>query len=163
MANESSFDVVSQVNLQEVDNALNQTVKEIIQRYDFKGTKNELRLEKDQVKILAADDFKLKSIIDIFQTKLIKRGVSIKNLDYGKVEDASGGSKRQIIKIKQGIDSEKAKEIVKDIKGLNLKVQAQIMSDQIRISGKSKDELQTVIQFLRGRDYQLDLQFINYR
>ncbi|MGE5583381.1 MAG: YajQ family cyclic di-GMP-binding protein [Bacillota bacterium] len=163
MANESSFDVVSQVNLQEVDNALNQTVKEINQRYDFKGTKNELRLEKDQVKILAADDFKLKSIIDIFQTKLIKRGVSIKNLDYGKVEDASGGSKRQIIKIKQGIDSEKAKEIVKDIKGLNLKVQAQIMSDQIRISGKSKDELQTVIQFLRGRDYQLDLQFINYR
>ena len=163
MAAESSFDVVSKVNMQEVDNAVNQTIKEIEQRYDFKGTKTEVTLEGDEIKILASDDFKLRSVIDILQTKLIKRGVSIKNLDYGKPEDASGSAKRQLIKVKQGIEMEQAKQIVKDIKALGLKVQAQIMNDQVRITGKNKDDLQSVIQFLKNKDYHAELQFVNYR
>lgn len=163
MAADSSFDVVSKVNMQEVDNAVNQTIKEIEQRYDFKGSKTEVSIEGEEIKILTSDDFKLRSVIDILQTKLIKRGVSIKNLDYGKIEDASGGAKRQLIKVKQGIEMEQAKQIVKDIKALNLKVQAQIMSDQVRISGKNKDDLQSVIQFLKNKDYQVELQFVNYR
>jgi len=163
MATDSSFDVVSKVDLQEVDNAVNQTVKEITQRYDFKGTPTEIKLENDEVKVTTGDEFKLRSVLDILQTKLIKRNVSIKNLDYGKLDQASGGHVRQIIKIKQGIDSEKAKQIVKDLKGLGLKVQAQIMSDQVRVSGKNKDDLQKAIQFLREQDYQLELQFVNYR
>jgi cyclic-di-GMP-binding protein len=163
MAAESSFDVVSKVNMQEVDNALNQTIKEIEQRYDFKGSKTEVTIEGVEIKILTSDDLKLRNVIDILQTKLIKRGVSIKNLDYGKVEDASGGAKRQLIKIKQGIEMEQAKQIVKDIKSLDLKVQAQIMSDQVRISGKNKDDLQSAIQFLKNKDYHVELQFVNYR
>ncbi len=163
MASDNSFDVVSKVELQEVDNAVNQTIKEIAQRYDFKGTPTEIKLENNEVRITTGDEFKLQSVQDILQTKLIKRNVSIKNLDYGKIDEASGGQVRQLIKIKQGIDSEKAKQIVKDIKGLNLKVQAQIMSDQVRVSGKNRDDLQKVIQFLREQDYQLDLQFTNYR
>ncbi len=105
----------------------------------------------------------MKSIIDVLQTKLIKRGISIKNLDYGKVEDASGGMVRQVIKIKQGIETELAKKIIKDIKGTKIKVQAQIMDDQIRISGKNRDDLQETIAFIREQDYDIDLQFINYR
>jgi uncharacterized protein YajQ (UPF0234 family) len=163
MAADSSFDVVSKVNMQEVDNAVNQTIKEIEQRYDFKGSKTEISLEDAEIKILTSDDFKLKSVIDVLQTKLIKRGVSIKNLDYSKIEDASGGAKRQLIKVKQGIEMEQAKQIVKDIKALNLKVQAQIMNDQVRVSGKNKDDLQSVIQFLKSKDYKLELQFVNYR
>lgn len=163
MAKDVSFDIVSQVDMQEVDNALNQTRKEIEQRYDFRGSKTELVLDKLELKVTTEDDFKLRSIIDILQTKLIKRGVSIKNLEYGKVESASGGSLRQIVTIKQGIESEKAKQIVKDIKAVGLKVQAQIMEDQIRVSGKNKDDLQSVIQFLKNKDYQLELQYVNYR
>jgi uncharacterized protein YajQ (UPF0234 family) len=163
MAADSSFDVVSKVDMQEVDNAVNQTIKEIEQRYDFKGSKTEISLEGVEIKILTSDDFKLKNVIDVLQTKLIKRGVSIKNLDYCKIEDASGGAKRQLIKVKQGIEMEQAKQIVKDIKALNLKVQAQIMNDQVRVSGKNKDDLQSVIQYLKSKDYKLDLQFVNYR
>jgi uncharacterized protein YajQ (UPF0234 family) len=163
MATEFSFDAVSKVDLQEVTNALNQADKEIGQRYDFKGSKTELTLEGQTIKIVAADDFKLKSVIDILKTKLITRKVPVKNLEYGKVEEASGGSKRQLITIKQGIESETAKKVVKDIKGLNLKVQSQIMGDQVRVSGKNKDDLQAVIRFLREKDYGLELQFINFR
>jgi uncharacterized protein YajQ (UPF0234 family) len=163
MAGESSFDVVSKVDMQEVNNAYNQTMKEIQQRYDFKGSKTELTLSEAELKIVTEDEFHLKSVIDIFQTKLIKRGVPIKNLEYGKVESASGGMVRQLVKIKQGIEMEKAKQMVKDIKGLNLKVQSQIMSDQVRVSGKVKDDLQKVIQFLRENDYGVALQFVNYR
>jgi len=163
MAKDASFDVVSVVNMQEVDNAVNQTAKEINQRYDFKNSKAAISLEKEDIKILADDDFKLKSIIDILQSKLIRRQVSLKNLEYGKVEAASGGMVRQIIKVKQGIAPDKAKEIVKDIKTLKLKVQAQIMEDQVRVSGRSKDDLQRVISFLKGKDYGIELQFTNYR
>lgn len=163
MAKDESFDVVSQVNMQEVDNALNQTNKEIQQRYDFKGSKAEVALEDDQLKIVAEDDFKLKSVIDVLQTKMLRRQVPIRNLEYGKVEEASGGTVRQFVRLKQGIDTDTAKKIVKDIKGLKMKVQAQIMNDQVRVSGKSRDDLQAVIAFLREQDYGLDLQFTNYR
>lgn len=163
MAKDESFDVVSVVEMQEVDNAVNQTMKEILQRFDFKGSKTTLKLEEDEVKIAADDDFKLRSVIDILQTKLIKRHVSIKNLDYGKVETASGGSVRQTVKIKQGIEMDKARLMVKDIKGLQLRVQAQIMGDQVRVSGKNRDDLQVVIKFLKEKDYGVELQFVNYR
>ena len=163
MAKDPSFDVVSVVNMQEVNNALSQTIKEIEQRYDFKNSKTEISIENQVLKVVTEDDFKLKSVLDILQTKLIKRGVSIKNLEYGKIEQASGGSVRQLITVKQGIETEKAKQIVKDIKTTGLKVQAQIMEDQVRVTGKNKDDLQAVIQLLKGKDYQVDLQFINYR
>ncbi len=163
MANEASFDVVSKVNMQEVDNAVNQCIKEINQRFDFKDSKTQIDLNGSEIKILTEDDFKLKSVIDILKTRLIKRAVPIKNLDYSKIESASGGFVRQTITIKQGIASEPAKEIVKDIKGLKVKVQAQIMDDQVRVFGKNKDDLQAVIQLLKTKDYGVELQFVNYR
>ncbi|KJS21500.1 MAG: hypothetical protein VR72_10165 [Clostridiaceae bacterium BRH_c20a] len=165
MAKDESFDVVSEVNMQEVDNAVNQTNKEIKQRFDFKNSKSEVSLEEDkkEIKIIADDDFKLRNVIDILQSKLIRRQVSIKNLEYGKVEEASGGTVRQIIKVQQGIETELAKKIVKDIKNLKIKVQTQIMNDQIRVSGKARDDLQAVIKFLREQEYNIELQFINYR
>lgn len=163
MAKEESFDVVSRVDMQEVDNALNQTNKEIQQRFDFKNSKAAVSLEEESLKIIAEDDFRLKSVIDILQTKLVRRQVPIRNLDYGKIEEASGGMVRQIVGLKQGIEVDTARQIVKDIKGLKLKVQAQIMDDQIRVSGKSRDDLQLVIEFLKKQDYKLELQFTNYR
>lgn len=164
MAKENSFDIVSEVALQEVDNAVNQTVKEISQRYDFKGSKAEVELAKeDEIKIIADDEYKLTSVIDILQSKLIKRGVSLKFLDYGKIEPASGGTVRQLITIKRGIPTEKGKEIVAAIKKLKLKVQAQIQDDQVRVSGKDRDELQKVIQAVKEQDFGLELQFSNYR
>lgn len=159
-----SFDIVSKTEVQEVDNAVNQAIKEIQQRYDFKGSKSEIKWDKkEELVITGDDDNKLKSVVDILQTKLIKRNVSLKSLDYGKVEDASGGLKRQTIKIRQGIPTEKAKEITKLIKDLNLKVQAQIMDEQIRITGKKIDDLQEVIQALKGKDLDISLQFVNMR
>lgn len=163
MAKDESFDVVSKVDMQEVLNAVNQTNKEIQQRYDFKNSKAEVSVEEENLKVLAEDDFKLKSVIDILETKMLRRQVPIKNLEFGKVEQASGGAARQLIKLKQGIETEAAKKIVKDIKGLKVKVQAQIMEGQIRVSGKNRDDLQLVIAFLRDQDYNLELQFSNYR
>jgi len=159
-----SFDIVSKTDVQEVDNAVNQAIKEMQQRYDFKGTKSEIKWEKkEEITVLADDDGKLRSILDILQTKLVKRGVSLKSLDYGKEEDASGGMKRQVIKIRQGIPSEKAKEITRLIKDLKLKVQAQIMEDMIRVTGKKIDDLQEAIQALKGKDLDITLQFVNMR
>ena len=163
MAKAESFDVVSVVNMQEVDNAINQTNKEIKQRYDFKKSKSEVSVEEGQIKIIADDDFKLKSVTDILETKLVGRKVPIRNLEYGKVEEASGGTVRQLVKLKQGIESETSRKMIKDIKGLKLKVQAQIMDDQVRVSGKNRDDLQAVIGLLKEKDYKLALQFINYR
>jgi cyclic-di-GMP-binding protein len=163
MAKDESFDVVSRVNMQEVDNAVNQTNKEIQQRYDFKNSKSAVSLEDGNLKVVADDDFKLRSVIDILQTKLLRRQVPIANLDYGRVEEAGGGTVRQMIGLKQGIDSETARKMMKDIKNLKLKVQAQIMDDQVRVSGKKRDDLQAVIAYLKEQDYQLDLQFTNYR
>jgi len=159
-----SFDIVSKVDEQEVDNAVNQAIKEMSQRYDFKGSKSEIKWEKkEEVIIIADDDYKLKAVIDILQTKLAKRGVSLKSLEYGKVEDASGGLKRQVIKILQGIPQDKAKEISKFIKELKLKVEAQIQGDQLRISGKKIDDLQEAIRSLKEKDLKIALQFVNMR
>ena len=159
-----SFDIVSKVNMQEVDNAVNQAQKEMQQRYDFKGSKSEIKWEKkEEMTILADDDNKLASVIDILQTKFIKRGVSLKALDFGKVEDAAGSMKRQVIKLRMGIPTEKAKEIIKIIKDAKLKVQTQIQDEQVRVTGKKIDDLQEVIQLLKGKDVDIDLQFENMR
>ncbi len=159
-----SFDIVSKTDVQEVDNAVNQAIKEMQQRYDFKGTKSEIKWEKkEEITVLADDDGKLRSVNDILQTKLVKRGVSLKSLDYGKEEDASGGMKRQVIKIRQGIPSDKAKEITKLVKDLKLKVQTQIMDDMIRVTGKKIDDLQESIQALKEKDLGISLQFVNMR
>ena len=158
-----SFDVVFKVDLQEVDNAVNLARKEVDQRFDFKGTHNEIDLEKDSIVILAADDYKLTAVVDILRGKLARRNVSPSCLEFGKKEPASHGAMRQRITLLQGIDKERGKEIVKAIKESKLKVQAQIMEDQVRVSGKKIDDLQDVIQLLKGKDFGIDLQFINMR
>jgi cyclic-di-GMP-binding protein len=162
----SSFDIASTTDLAEVQNACNQTMLEIRQRFDFKGSKSkvELDLKNAQVTIDADDGHKLNSVVDILQSKLIKRKVSIKALDYGKVEPASGDAVRQIITIQQGIPQDKGKEILKFIKSLGVKkVQAQIADDQVRVSGKDKDDLQSVITSLKEKDFGIDMSFTNYR
>jgi len=163
VAKEASFDVVSEVNMQEVDNAVNQAMREIGQRYDFKGSKVSITLEDDEIKILADDEYRLKSAIDVLQGKAVRRGVSLRSLQYGKIEPASGGTVRQVVTVQRGISKEKGKEIVAAIKDMKLKVQAQIMDDQVRVSGKKLDELQMVIQMLKGKDFGVELQFTNYR
>ena len=163
MAAENSFDIVSKIDMSEVTNAVTQSMKEIGQRFDFKGSKSTITQEKDALVIVSDDEFKLKSVIDILQGKLVKRGVPIKNLSYGKVEAALSGTVRQRLTLQQGIPIEKAKEIVKAIKDSKIKVQASIQSDQVRVSGKDRDNLQTVIQLLKGKDFGVELQFENYR
>ncbi|HWP82399.1 MAG TPA: YajQ family cyclic di-GMP-binding protein [Bacteroidota bacterium] len=165
MPQDFSFDIVSEVNMQEVDNALNQARKEIGQRYDFKGSKTSLELHQKEknITVLSDDEFKLKSVLDILQSKLVKRGVPLKAMKYGTVEPAAGGTVRQTITLQAGIDKENAKTIVKLIKDTKLKVQAQIMEDQVRVSGKSKDDLQQVMKLLRDRNLPFAMQFVNYR
>ncbi|HYX20339.1 MAG TPA: YajQ family cyclic di-GMP-binding protein [Thermoanaerobaculia bacterium] len=165
MAQEFSFDVVSKVDLQEVSNAVQQAGKEIGTRFDFRGSKSRIDWnEKDLALTLTSDDeSKLKSVVDILETRLVKRGIAVKALDYGKIEPAAGATVRQVAKVQQGIPTEKAKEIVKAIKDQKLKVQASIQADQVRIAGRSKDDLQTVMALLRGRDFGVPLQFTNYR
>ncbi len=158
-----SFDVVFKVDMQEVDNAVNLARKEIGQRFDFKGTHNEIDLEKEAIVILAADDYKLTAVVDILRGKLARRNVSPTCLEFGKKEPASHGAMRQRITLLQGIDKERGKEIVKVIKESKVKVQAQIMDDQVRVSGKKIDDLQEVIQLLKGQDFGIDLQFVNMR
>ena len=163
MAKDCSFDVVSEVDMQEVDNAVNQAKKEIGTRYDFRGSKAEIILEGDTIKIIGDDEYKLNAIIDVLKGKMVKRNVAIKNLDYGKVEPAAGATVRQIITIKKGITKENAKEVVKAIKNMKIKVQASIQEDQVRVSGKDKDDLQAVIQMLKQLDIPVELQFVNFR
>ncbi len=165
MADTFSFDIVSEVNMQEVDNALNQARKEIVQRYDFKDSKSSIELnQKDKVlTVISDDEFKLKSVIDVLQNKMIKRSVPIKALDYGAVEPAASGTVRQIIKLRVGIDKENAKLLVKMIKDSKLKVQGQIMEDQVRVSGKNKDDLQSVMKLVQNAELKFATQFTNYR
>jgi uncharacterized protein YajQ (UPF0234 family) len=158
-----SFDIVSKVDMQEVDNAINQTIKEIAQRYDFKKSKSEVTLENESIKVLADDDFKLKAVVDILQSKFVKRGISPKALQYGKVESASGGMVRQIITVQQGVSKEKGKEIISVVKESKLKVQGQIQEDQVRVTGKNIDDLQDIIKLLKERDLGIELQFVNFR
>jgi cyclic-di-GMP-binding protein len=160
-----SFDVVSEVNLQELDNAINQTIKEIAQRYDFKNSKTtvEWKAKEKEVVIVADDDYKLGAAKDILQSKLIKRNVPIKNLDYGTVEQASGSMMKQVIKVKQGIDKDSARKITQVIKDAKLKVQAQVMDDQVRVTSKNIDDLQDTIRTLRASALDVELQFTNMR
>ncbi len=158
-----SFDVVSEVNMQEVDNAVNQVIKEVAQRYDFKGSKSTLSLEKDFIKVISDDDYRMKAVLDILMSKAVKRGVDLKNLDTGKTEPAGGQLVKCEVKVIQGIDMEKARKIVAAIKDSKLKVQAQIQDNQVRVSGKKKDDLQEVIQLLRNGDFGIALQFKNFR
>lgn len=165
MADTSSFDIVSKVDMQEVDNAINQAQKEIIQRYDFKGSKTSIELKQKEFEIvlISDDDFKMKAVVDILQTKMVKRNVPLKALTYGTVEAAGGNTVRQVIKLQNGIDKENAKLVTKMIKDSKLKVQTQIMDDQVRVTSKSKDDLQSVMQLLRGADLKFSVQFVNYR
>ncbi|HZG86780.1 YajQ family cyclic di-GMP-binding protein [Paenibacillus sp.] len=163
MASEYSFDIVSKVDMQELQNAVTQAEKEIATRFDFKGSKSSISLEKEALTIVSDDDYKLKSVIDILQSKMVKRGISIKNMDFGKIEPASGGTVRQNVKLKQGIGQEDAKKINILIRDSKLKVKSQIQGDQLRVTGKSKDDLQAVIALLRGADLPLELQFVNFK
>jgi uncharacterized protein YajQ (UPF0234 family) len=160
-----SFDVVSKVDLQEVSNAVQQASKEIATRFDFRGSASKIELSEKELEIVLTsdDEHKMKSVVDILETKLVRRGVAVKAIDYGKIEPAAGGTVRQVAKIQQGIPSEKAKEIVKAIKDRKLKVQSSIQADQVRVSGRVKDELQNAMALLRERDFGLPLQFTNYR
>jgi uncharacterized protein YajQ (UPF0234 family) len=165
MPQEFSFDVVSKVDLQEVLNAVQQAGKEIATRFDFRGSASKIEWnEKELALTLTSDDeHKLKSVVDILETRLAKRGIATRSLDFGKVEPAALATVRQVVKVQQGIPSEKAKEIVRAIKDRKLKVQASIQADQVRVSGKNKDDLQEVQAILRAGDFGLPLQFANYR
>ncbi|HEU4886475.1 MAG TPA: YajQ family cyclic di-GMP-binding protein [Thermoanaerobaculia bacterium] len=163
MAQEFSFDVVSKTDLQEVTNAVQQAQKELAQRFDFKGSKSSIELTGEELVLVSDDEGKLVSLKDILETKLVKRKVSLKALDYGKIEPAAGSTVRQRAKIVQGIEVEKAKAIVKTIKDAKVKVQASIQSDQVRVVGRSKDDLQRAMTLVRETDYGIPLQFTNYR
>jgi uncharacterized protein YajQ (UPF0234 family) len=163
MAKENSFDIVSKTDYAEIDNALNQTTKEVAQRFDFKGSQATVELADKDLIMSAEDETRLKNMNDILQSKFIKRGISLKALDYQKIEPAAGGTVRQTVKIQQGIPIEKAKEIVKYIKDAKLKVQASIQGETVRVSGKDRDTLQEVIAALKKQDFGIDMQFDNYR
>jgi cyclic-di-GMP-binding protein len=163
MAQQNSFDIVSQVDLSEVNNALNQTVKEVRQRFDFKGSHANVVLEKGELVLSAEDETKLRNMNDILQQKLVRRSVPLKALSYGTIEPAAGGTVRQRAKIQEGIPQEKAKEVVKFIKDSKVKVQASIQGDVVRVSGKDRDTLQDVIARLKDKDFGIHMQFTNYR
>jgi cyclic-di-GMP-binding protein len=165
MAEEHSFDIVSKVDLQEVLNAVQQAMKEIGQRFDFRGSKSSIELNKEEheIALISDDESKLKSVVDILQTKLVKRGISLKALNYGKIEPAAGNTVKQIITLQQGIPVEKAKEIVKIIKDTKMKVQGEIQKDQVRVKGKKIDDLQSLMTIIREKDFGIHIEFINYR
>ncbi|QHT60761.1 YajQ family cyclic di-GMP-binding protein [Paenibacillus lycopersici] len=160
---EHSFDIVSKVDMQELSNAITQAEREIDTRFDFKGTKTSFTLEKADLVVVSDDEYKLKSVIDILQSKMLKRGVPIKNMEFGKVEAASMGTVRQKVKLKQGIEQDSSKKINVLIRDSKIKVKSQIQGDSIRVTGKSLDDLQAVIALLRGADLQIDLQFNNFK
>ena len=163
MAQEFSFDIVSKTDLQEVANAVQQARKEIQTRFDFKGSKSEIELSGEEINLVSDDAQKLKSVRDILEDKMVKRKVSLKALDYQKVDDAAMTNVKQKVKIVQGIESDKAKAIVKAIKDAKIKVQASIQGDQVRVAGKNKDDLQRAIELVKAKDFGLPLQFTNYR
>lgn len=165
MATDNSFDVVSKLEMPEVINAISQALKEIIGRYDLKDSKSSIELNEKDLKIILAsdDDYKIKAVNDILQTKMLKRGVPIRNLEYGTITPAAGSTVRQEIKLKQGLATEKAKEVVKVIKDSKLKVTPSIMGDYVRVASKDRDLLQQTMALLRGSDFEVDLQFTNFR
>ena len=165
MAEQFSFDVVSEVNMQEMKNVVDQATKEIKQRFDFKDSKTEITLKEKEkeLSLVSDDEYKLNAVNDIIKTKCVKRGVSLKAFTYGTVESALSGTVRQVAKIQSGIAADKAKEVTKAIKESKLKVQAQIQGEQVRVLSKSKDDLQAAMAFLKSKDFGIDLQFTNYR
>jgi uncharacterized protein YajQ (UPF0234 family) len=163
MAAENSFDIVCKIDMQEVTNALDQTRRELDTRYDLKGTKHEIKLDKTDIVVETADDMKLKAIVDIMQSKMHKRGVPLKALSFGDPQEAGGGRVRQKIALQQGIPIDKAREIVRLIKDSKVKVQASIQEDQVRVAGKNRDDLQAIIALVKGKDLGIALQFTNYR
>jgi uncharacterized protein YajQ (UPF0234 family) len=163
MAKENSFDIVSKTDYAEVTNAVHQTTKEVSQRFDFKGSAATVEIVGKDLVLSAEDDTRLRNMNDVLQTKLVKRGISLKALDYQKIEPAAGGTVRQTVKIQQGIPIEKAKEIVRYIKDAKLKVQASIQGESVRVSGKDRDTLQETIAMLKSHDFGIDMSFDNYR
>ncbi len=163
MAKDASFDIVSQVDFQEITNAVKQAQKEIEQRFDFKNSKSSIKLEEEKMILISDDEFKLRNVIDILESKLVKRQVSLKALEYAKVQQAGGDTVRQEVKLVQGLAQDKAKQIIKVLKDSKIKVNSSIQGDQVRVTGKDKDDLQAVIALLRQEDFGIDLQYINYR
>lgn len=163
MAKDASFDIVSQVNFQEVTNALMQAEKEIEQRFDFKNSKSSLKLEGEKIILVSDDEFKLRNVVDILESKLVKRQVSLRALEYGKIQPAAGDTVRQEVKLINGLAQDKAKQIMKVLRDSKIKVTSSIQGDQIRVAGKNKDDLQAVIALLKNEDFGVELQFINYR
>ncbi|WP_420264273.1 YajQ family cyclic di-GMP-binding protein [Candidatus Magnetominusculus dajiuhuensis] len=165
MADEHSFDIGCQVDMQEVTNAVNQSMKEISQRFDFKGSKSNIEIDKGNNAIIVTsdDEFKLKNVLDILQAKLVKREVSLKALSYGKAEPAAANTVKQKITLQQGVPIDKAKEIVKIVKDMKLKVSSEIQGDSVRVRGKKLDDLQAIIDKIKGQDFDIHLQFTNYR
>ncbi len=163
MAQQNSFDIVSEVDRAEMTNAINQTIKEVRQRFDFKGSAATVAMEAEELVLTAEDETRLRNMNDIFQQKLVRRGVPLKALNYGEVDPAAGGTVRQRVQIQQGIPQDKAKEVVKFIKDSKAKVQASIQGDVVRVSGKDRDTLQDIIARLKGKDFGIHMQFSNYR
>ena len=165
MVDEHSFDIVCNVDMQEVSNAVHQAMQEISQRFDFKGSKSNIELDKTKgiLTLVSDDEQKLKSVVDILQSKLVKRAVSLKALQYGKLEQAAGNTVRQAVTLQQGIPQEKAKEMVKLIKDTKMKVSAEIQKDQVRVRAKKIDDLQTIMAKLKEKDFGIHIQFTNYR
>jgi len=163
VASESSFDVVSRVDQQELDNALNQTRKEIENRFDFKHSKTTIDFDGKKITLVSDDELKMRNVVDMLQSKAVRRGIDIKAFDFGELEPAAGGTVRQVVTLRSGIPKEQGRTLLAHIKALKLKVTAQYQDDQIRISGKSKDDLQKVIAELRAMEFELPLQFVNYR
>ena len=163
MAKENSFDIASKVDLDEVNNAVHQAMKEVKQRFDFKGSKSEVRLDEVELVLTSDDEYKLQSLTEILQQKLVKRKVPLKALSYGNIESALGATVRQRVSIQQGISSEKAKEINRFIRDTKLKVKSTIQADSVRVSGRDRDTLQKVIALLEEKDFGIDMQFTNYR
>jgi cyclic-di-GMP-binding protein len=163
VASESSFDVVSRVDRQELDNALNQTRKEIENRFDFKHSKTSIDFDDKKITLISDDELKMRNVVDMLQSKAVRRGIDIKAFEFGTVEPAAGGTVRQVVTLRSGIPKEQSKALLAQIKSLRLKVTAQYQDDQIRVSGKSKDDLQKVIGALQSMEFELPLQFVNYR
>ncbi|MBF0622311.1 MAG: YajQ family cyclic di-GMP-binding protein [Magnetococcales bacterium] len=158
-----SFDIVSEVDLQEVDNAVNQAAKEIRTRYDFRGSESKLSRDEAVITIVSDDEYKLEQVIDVLKTKMVRRKIDPETLDYADIEPASGSLVRQLVTVRQGVERDMARKIVKDIKNSKIKVQAAIQGEQIRVTGKKRDDLQQVIALIKTKSYGLPLQYINFR
>jgi hypothetical protein len=163
LPSESSFDVVSRIDQQELDNALNQARKEIENRFDFKHSKTSIEADEKKITLISDDEMKMRNVVDIVQSKAIKRGIDVKAFDYGTVEPAAGSTVRQVVTLRSGIPKDKSKMLMEKIKSLKLKVTAQYQDEQVRISGKNRDDLQKVIAELKAMEFELPLQFVNYR